>query len=923
MSTLKLIKCNLNGGEISPHSVGRTDLEKYGTWCEKMVNWTPMIQGGVTRRPGMRFIVPAMGPSRLIPFIFSLEAAYMLEFGNGFIRFYTNQAQIVTGAPSWNVTVGGHTTDNTVVWVNAGTLPWPFHTAVTLGQEILDNNGNIQRCGFPGTTGTFTPTWATVVGQFTVDGGALWTNLGPPGTWQPAHTYSTGLIPILDTNGNLQFVFTPGVSNSGAPYQITSPYNTATDNLWDIKFAQIGNTMYLVHPNHPPQKLTRLGDTNWILTAPGFYAPPTKQFDQSISGGTVTLTLSGTGPAGSSVTATASAPIFIEGDIGKGVVAPDGVGVGFITALGGATSVDPTTGATLNTTATLLVIDPYTTASLGTTWLMRGSPGLFLAFGSIGAGPLWIYTRKRGAGGQVDGYTFLAYPVDGLTPPPQHDAFRTQDLGSYIIADGAVLQINQVVTSSHIKATQITTFSTIVGVGTNNVQVPDAASGGEWTIELPSFTSTNGYPRAIAFAQDRLWLASTNAQPQTLWASAVDDFENFGKGVIDSNALAFTVSSGRFEPILWMQAFQGSIVAGTYAGEYLINGGGSGITGNGATITPTNINVLLQSTYGSTAIQPLVVQNDLIYIQRAKKTCYQFTFNIYQSVYASKNLNIYNDQVTTSGLKEMVYAETPFFQAYFTDNSNNLIGLVYEKMNDVWGWCRKETGIDTMDGVVSVATIPTISAGVQNDEVWFVTQRTLNGLPVYCIEIQDLSINLDCASHTVFAIAVSQVGNLGYLQGRKVTVVADGVVLPEVVMDGTGIYHFPPSFSAFDVSVGLNYSADLTTVRPEYTAGGQTIQGLLKGWDVLFARMYNTVGLTLNGQEMSFRTPGADAVPENDPEEIPYGPNLFGQAVIPFTGDIRILNLGNDRDGRLLLSQPQPLPATVVSLFGQITVGNM
>ena len=54
------------------------------------------------------------------------------------------------------------------------------------------------------------------------------------------------------------------ILDGGSPYEISSPYLEA--ELFDIKFAQSADTMYLCHPNYHPRKLTRTGHTNWTLT---------------------------------------------------------------------------------------------------------------------------------------------------------------------------------------------------------------------------------------------------------------------------------------------------------------------------------------------------------------------------------------------------------------------------------------------------------------------------------------------------------------------------------------------------------------------------------------------------------------------------------------------------------------------------------
>ena len=54
------------------------------------------------------------------------------------------------------------------------------------------------------------------------------------------------------------------ILSGGSAYEIVSPFLEA--ELFDIKFAQSADTMYICHPNHHPRKLTRTGHTNWVLT---------------------------------------------------------------------------------------------------------------------------------------------------------------------------------------------------------------------------------------------------------------------------------------------------------------------------------------------------------------------------------------------------------------------------------------------------------------------------------------------------------------------------------------------------------------------------------------------------------------------------------------------------------------------------------
>lgn len=89
---LHALQPSLNGGEIDPALWHRTDFSKFLTWLKKDVNFLPEVQGGVSNRPGTQKQAAAKTDNvRLLTFEFSADEnnAYVLEFGAGYIRFFT------------------------------------------------------------------------------------------------------------------------------------------------------------------------------------------------------------------------------------------------------------------------------------------------------------------------------------------------------------------------------------------------------------------------------------------------------------------------------------------------------------------------------------------------------------------------------------------------------------------------------------------------------------------------------------------------------------------------------------------------------------------------------------------------------------------------------------------------------------------
>jgi hypothetical protein len=111
--------------------------------------------------------------------------------------------------------------DGSVTWTAAGTASWKKSHAYTVGQAILDANGNIQIVQTGGTSGVNAPYWSLNVGQTTQDGGVLWNNLGSS-VWLPDTTYNTGQA-ILDSTGSIQIATAGGVSALSPPNWLTAP----------------------------------------------------------------------------------------------------------------------------------------------------------------------------------------------------------------------------------------------------------------------------------------------------------------------------------------------------------------------------------------------------------------------------------------------------------------------------------------------------------------------------------------------------------------------------------------------------------------------------------------------------------------------------------------------------------------------------
>lgn len=100
------LRSSFNAGELSPLMAGRPDVAKYSNGCDELINFIPTVQGPAVRRAGTRYVSSvktAANRTWLATFEFSNSQAYVLEFGDQYIRFYTNHGQVQSGGSPYEI----------------------------------------------------------------------------------------------------------------------------------------------------------------------------------------------------------------------------------------------------------------------------------------------------------------------------------------------------------------------------------------------------------------------------------------------------------------------------------------------------------------------------------------------------------------------------------------------------------------------------------------------------------------------------------------------------------------------------------------------------------------------------------------------------------------------------------------------------
>jgi hypothetical protein len=266
------IQYAFNVGEISPLLYGRVDQEWYGSALAECQRYIPLIQGPITRCPGTYFVAEVKDSSAktlVRRFEFSTTQAYILEFGNQYLRFYKDNAQIALTAQN----VSGVTNANPAV-------------LTYVGADTYANGNRVVITGVGGMTQLNNR-------EFTVAN----VNTG-------ANTFE-----LSGVNSTAYGAYTSG-GTVAEIYEISTPYLTADLPSLYVR-VQSADTLYIFHPSYAPRKLTRTAHTSWTLSQITFLDGPYLPTNATAT----TLTLSGTT---GSVTVTASAPVFtVTTDIGR------------------------------------------------------------------------------------------------------------------------------------------------------------------------------------------------------------------------------------------------------------------------------------------------------------------------------------------------------------------------------------------------------------------------------------------------------------------------------------------------------------------------------------------------------------------------------------------------------------------------------
>lgn len=294
----------------------------------------------------------------------------------------------------------------------------------------------------------------------------------------------------------------------------------------------------------------------------------------------------------------------------------------------------------------------------------------------------------------------------GITITASAATFVSTDVGRYVRIDQG----------GDFGFARITAFTSSTSV-TATVEDDFVGTGAQTTWRLGSFSDTTGFPGAVTFYEQRLVYGGTTAEPQKLFFSMAGDVNDFSTGTDADDGLQFTIASRSGNFIRWLAGMDRQMAVGTLGEVFIVRGG----EGN-EPITPTSITVRPTDGIGVERQIPVFHNNSVIFTERGQQILRSFQFVFEKDGFQSIDLNVQSDDITEGGLKQLAIQLGRQQIIWCAKDNGELVALTFKPSQQVFGWHRHPTR--SGDKVISVATI---SRTNNSDQVWVVTERSVNG----------------------------------------------------------------------------------------------------------------------------------------------------------------------------------------------------
>lgn len=221
-----------------------------------------------------------------------------------------------------------------------------------------------------------------------------------------------------------------------------------------------------------------------------------------------------------------------------------------------------------------------------------------------------------------------------MTNPSGATGFTTAWIGGQIIGGGAtdIDPIGYAIITNVVNAGNQTTFTATVQIAFKTSGY--ATQGSQYSVRQPAWSSTSGYPAKVLFYQNRLWLANTNALPETVFGSKINAPINFDVGTgKDTDAIVYTLGVSNSGAITWLNGGKQLEIL-TKNIEFACP------QDQNSALTPSTFTVKQQTSYGSSSrLKPITYINDSYFSAKTGKAFINYHFNGIGLTYTSSNIS--------------------------------------------------------------------------------------------------------------------------------------------------------------------------------------------------------------------------------------------------------------------------------------------
>lgn len=434
---------------------------------------------------------------------------------------------------------------------------------------------------------------------------------------------------------------------------------------------------------------------------------------------------------------------------------------------------------------------------------------------------------------------------------------------------------------------------------------------------LGSWSDSTGWPYCVTFHEERFIAGGTDTEPFKIWMSKSGDFENFGptalsdSAVADDDGVTYALVADDVNSIKALSSGK-KLCIFTSEGEFTLDSGSTTDP-----ISPTKVQAKRETKRGSTDVPPIRIDEAVLFLQRSGRKVREFAYSFEKDNYVAPDMSLLSEHITLTGLYEMAYQQEPDSVVWATRGDGKLIGLTYQRDQEVIAWHPHEVGGSYQGGhavVESVASIP--SSDGTRDELWVIVLRTINGQTKRYVEYLTKQFDSDVLQEESFFVdsglsyngtAAQTFGGLTHLEGETLDILADGAVHPPVTVTGGSV---TLNYKASIVHMGLHYRSKLKDMPPEAAVHGGTMQGKVRRVHKANIKFHDTLGCKFgpdedNLEEISFRSFG---------DAMDTAPPLF-------SGDVEVnFSAGYEGTGQILIVQDQPLPMSVLTIVKELHV---